>query len=56
MYIYNVIMMKYLSIKKISYIFLIAGLLISSAKATEECFENTSIAVFNFNMAFDDAI
>ena len=56
MYIYNVIMMKYLSIKKISYIFLIAGLLISSAKATEECFENTSRAVFNFNMAFDDAI
>ena len=49
-------MTKYLSIKKISYIFLITGLLISSAKATEECFENTSRAVFNFNMAFDDAI
>ena len=48
--------MKYLSIKKISYIFLITGLLISSAKATEECFENTSRAVFNFNMAFDDAV
>ena len=49
-------MTKYLSIKKISYIFLITGLLISSAKAAEECFENTSRAVFNFNMAFDDAI
>ena len=48
--------MNYLIIKKISYIFLITGLLISSAKATEECFENTSRAVFNFNMAFDDAI
>ena len=56
MYIYNVIMMKYLSFKKIFYAFLITGLLISSAKATEECFENTSRAVFNFNMAFDDAI
>ena len=49
-------MMKFLSIKKISYIFLITGLLISNAKATEECFENTSRALFNFNMAFDDAI
>jgi len=56
MYIYNFIMMKFLSIKKISYIFLITGLLISNAKATEECFENTSRALFNFNMAFDDAI
>ena len=27
-----------------------------SAKATEECFENTSRAIFKFNMAFDDAI
>ena len=48
--------MKNLNIKKISYIFLITGLLISSAKATEECFENTSRAVLNFNMAFDDAV
>ena len=29
---------------------------ISAVKATEECFENTSRAVFKFNMAFDDAI
>tara|TARA_B110000211_G_scaffold205711_1_gene240160 strand:+ start:476 stop:1219 length:744 start_codon:yes stop_codon:yes gene_type:complete len=29
---------------------------ISSAKASEECFEKTSRAVFKFNMAFDDAI
>ena len=28
----------------------------SGAKATEECFENTSRAIFKFNMAFDDAI
>ena len=48
--------MKYLNIKKISYIFLIIGFLISSAKATEECFEGTSRAIFKFNMAFDEAI
>tara|TARA_B100000767_G_C19693189_1_gene504968 strand:+ start:69 stop:812 length:744 start_codon:yes stop_codon:yes gene_type:complete len=29
---------------------------ISSTKASEECFEKTSRAVFKFNMAFDDAI
>ena len=28
----------------------------TSAKATEECFEKTSRAVFNFNMAFDNAV
>ncbi|MDC1212456.1 VacJ family lipoprotein, partial [Pelagibacteraceae bacterium] len=28
----------------------------SAAKATEECFENTSRAVFKFNMAFDDVV
>ena len=28
----------------------------SGAKATEECFENTSRAIFKFNMAFDDVI
>ena len=29
---------------------------ISSAKATEECFEGVSRAMFSFNMAFDDII
>ena len=28
----------------------------TGSKATEECFEKTSRAIFNFNMAFDDAI
>ena len=28
----------------------------SSAKATEECFEETSRAIFKFNMAFDNAV
>jgi phospholipid-binding lipoprotein MlaA len=29
---------------------------VSSAKATEECFEGTSRAIFKFNNAFDDAV
>ena len=28
----------------------------SNAKSTEECFENTSRAIFKFNMAFDDIV
>ena len=35
---------------------LILSLSISSAKATEECFEGVSRAIFKFNMAFDDII
>jgi len=37
-------------------IFIISFFSVSSAKATEECFESTSRAVFKFNMAFDDII
>ncbi len=38
-------------------IVLAAFLIIShSANSTEECFENTSRAIFKFNMAFDDAV
>ena len=44
------------NLKKIALIFIISATLISGAKATEECFENTSRAVFKFNMAFDEAI
>ena len=29
---------------------------VTSAKSTEECFENTSRAIFKFNMALDNAI
>ncbi|MDA9180903.1 VacJ family lipoprotein [Pelagibacteraceae bacterium] len=43
-------------IKKITIILSILAFSFSSVKATEECFENTSRAVFKFNMAFDDAI
>ena len=38
-------------------IFLVTLLiLIPSAKSSDECFEKTSRAVFNFNMALDNAI
>jgi phospholipid-binding lipoprotein MlaA len=43
-------------LKKITLILSILVFSISSVKAAEECFENTSRAVFKFNMAFDDAI
>ena len=44
------------NLKKIACILTISALSISGAKATEECFENTSRAIFKFNMAFDDII
>ena len=37
-------------------IILLVGLFSLQAKATSECFENTSRAIFKFNMALDDAI
>jgi phospholipid-binding lipoprotein MlaA len=45
-------------LKKINYIFLILvfAISVSNLKASEECFENTSRAIFKFNMAFDEAI
>ena len=43
-------------IKKIAFILTLVIFSISGAKATEECFENTSRAIFKFNMAFDDAV
>ena len=45
-----------LKIIKIFTIIVVIALTITSSKATEECFEGTSRAVFKFNMAFDDAI
>tara|TARA_Y100000389_G_scaffold117002_1_gene114207 strand:- start:645 stop:1385 length:741 start_codon:yes stop_codon:yes gene_type:complete len=42
--------------KKLASILIISLLSISSAKATGECFEDTSRAIFKFNMAFDDKI
>ena len=46
-------------IKKLKFITIVlsAVILVSpSAKSTEECFERTSRAIFNFNMALDDII
>jgi phospholipid-binding lipoprotein MlaA len=43
-------------LKKLTSILIISFLSISGAKASEECFESTSRAIFKFNMAFDDAI
>ena len=45
-------------IKKLNLILIIFIVIfsISGVKATEECFEKTSRAIFKFNMAFDDAI
>ena len=45
-----------LKIKKLTYILSILVISVSSALATEECFENTSRAILKFNLAFDDAI
>jgi len=42
--------------KYITLIFLISALASYGAKATEECFENTSRSVFKFNMALDRAV
>jgi phospholipid-binding lipoprotein MlaA len=45
-----------INFRKLAVISLLAILSISTAKATEECFEKTSRAIFKFNMAFDDVI
>jgi len=45
-----------INFKKIALILMISILSIPTAKATDECFENTSRAIFKFNMALDDAI
>ena len=45
-----------INIKKIALVLAITVFSISGAKATEECFENTSRAIYKFNMAFDDII
>jgi len=44
------------NLKKIASILTIVILSTSNAHTIEECFENTSRAIFKFNMAFDNAI
>ena len=43
-------------LKKITILLSILAFSVSSVEATEECFEDTSRAVFKFNMALDNAI
>ena len=43
-------------LKTIACIITIATFSLSTVKAAEECFENTSRAIFKFNLAFDDNI
>ena len=40
----------------VSLIILLMSVFSSSVKATDECFEGVSRAIFKFNMAFDDVI
>ena len=42
--------------KKITCIILIYSFSILSVEAADECFEDTSRAIFKFNMAFDDVV
>jgi phospholipid-binding lipoprotein MlaA len=44
------------NIKIIVFVITLSIFATSSLKATEECFEGTSRAIFKFNMAFDEAI
>ena len=49
--------MHFLKKLKIIVIFLtVSSYLVSNANAVEECFENTSRAIFKFNMAFDEIV
>ena len=49
-------MMLIKKLKKLAFILTLVVFSVSGAKGTEECFENTSRAIFKFNMAFDDVI
>ena len=54
LYIQHIMIFKY--IKKFAILLTCTLLMSVSSKATDECFENTSRAVFKFNMVFDDVI
>ena len=49
-------MQLYKRIKIISILMAFNLLIVSNVKSAEECFENTSRAIFKFNMALDDAV
>ncbi len=44
------------NLKQIFSIFVLVVFLMTSAKSAEECFENTSRAIFKFNMVLDDIV
>ena len=44
------------NLKKVAIILAVTTFSISGAKATDECFEGTSRAIFKFNSALDDAV
>ena len=48
--------MKFKKFKLIILLSCFAPLILTTAKATEECFEKQSRAIFKFNLAFDDAV
>ena len=48
--------MNFKKFKIIILLSFLTPLILTTAKATEECFEKQSRAIFKFNMAFDDAV
>jgi phospholipid-binding lipoprotein MlaA len=48
--------MKFKNLQILVYTILISTVYIANTNAAEECFENTSRAMFKFNLAFDDVI
>ena len=56
MKIFIYIATRYMNLKKYIFIIALSFTVIAETKATNECFEGTSRAIFKFNMAFDNAI
>jgi len=48
--------MNFINLNKLIIAITIITFSVTSVKATEECFEKTSRAIFKFNMAFDDVV
>ena len=49
-------MLNFKNLKIFIPLLLLSVLVMPNAKSTDECFENTSRAIFKFNMALDDAV
>ena len=49
-------MLNFKNLKIFIPLLLLSVLVMPNAKSTDECFENTSRAIFKFNMAIDDAV